>query len=66
MKKYKYDIGDVIRLKDQIHFDYPFSHAGKIGIIVEYNGTGSGYWIIICGEGNTKQFITPIEIYKKL
>lgn len=66
MKKYKYDIGDVVQLKDQIHFDYPLSYAGKIAIIVEFNETGSGYWAIICGKGNTKQFITHTEIYKKL
>jgi hypothetical protein len=64
--KYKYDIGDVVQLKDQIHFDYPFQYAGKIAIIVGYNESGSGYWAIISGEGNKKQYITHIEIYKKL
>ena len=66
MKKYKYDIGDIVQLKDQIHFDYQFQYAGKIAMIIGYNKTGSGYWAIISGEGNKKEFINYDEIYKAI
>ena len=68
MKKYKYDIGDVVQLKDQIHFDYPFKYAGKIAIIVKHSTSygASGYWAIISGEGNKKEFISYDEIYKAI
>lgn len=67
MKKYKYDIGDVVLLKDRYCFDYPFDFAGRIAIIVEHTEQKhASYWAIISGTDNTKQIISIMEIQKKL